>query len=89
MDLSDRRELNNGAGETLARAFELVLTPVIFAGLGLLLDRRLGTGPFVMLMFFAVAVTYEFWKMFGQYNATMKRKEAELLGRRNPEDDES
>ena len=40
-----RRELNNGFGEALAKAFELAVTPAIFAFLGHLLDRRLGTSP--------------------------------------------
>ncbi|MEY2431858.1 MAG: hypothetical protein QOC92_1583, partial [Acidimicrobiaceae bacterium] len=34
MDLRDRRELNNGFGNALARAVELTLSPVIFGFLG-------------------------------------------------------
>ena len=40
---TERRELNNGSGEALARAFELVVTPVIFGFFGWLLDGWLGT----------------------------------------------
>lgn len=43
MDLAERRELNNGFGNTLARSFEFAVTPMIFAAAGFGLDRWLGT----------------------------------------------
>ncbi|HEY2814961.1 MAG TPA: AtpZ/AtpI family protein [Acidimicrobiales bacterium] len=82
MDLNERRELNNGFGEALARAFELVLTPVIFGFFGWLLDGRLGTRPVFMLLFFALVMGYEFWKHFSMYDAAMKRHEQQLPGSR-------
>jgi F0F1-type ATP synthase assembly protein I len=42
---AERRSLNNAFGEALAYAFEFAVTPVLFAGLGWLLDRWLGTEP--------------------------------------------
>jgi F0F1-type ATP synthase assembly protein I len=81
MDLNERRELNNGFGEALARAFELVLTPVIFGFFGWLLDGRLGTRPLFMLLLFALVMGYEFWKQFVAYDAQMKRHEERLPGR--------
>lgn len=42
---AERRALNNTFGEALAYAFEFAATPVLFAGLGWLLDLRVGTAP--------------------------------------------
>jgi F0F1-type ATP synthase assembly protein I len=82
MDLNERRELNNGFGEALARAFELTVTPVIFGFFGWLLDGRLGTRPLFMLLFFAFVMGYEFWKHYMAYDAEMKRHEQQLPGAR-------
>ena len=78
MDLRERRELNNGAGEALARAFELVFTPVIFGFLGWLLDRRLGTRPLFMLLFFLLVLGYLVWKQYVAYAAEMHEHERQL-----------
>ena len=45
LNLSERRELNNGFGEALSRAFEIAVTPAIFGVGGYLLDRKLGVVP--------------------------------------------
>jgi F0F1-type ATP synthase assembly protein I len=56
--LTDRwvrqRAVNNAFGEALAYAFEFVATALIFAGVGWLLDRWLGTEPvlFILLALF-------------------------------------
>jgi F0F1-type ATP synthase assembly protein I len=42
---AERRSLNNAFGEALAYAFEFVAAALLFAGLGWLLDRWLGTEP--------------------------------------------
>jgi F0F1-type ATP synthase assembly protein I len=42
---SERRMLNSAFGDALAYAFEFAVTPLLFAGLGWLLDRWLGTQP--------------------------------------------
>jgi len=81
VDLQGRRELNQGFGDSLARAFELVLTPVLMGAVGWFIDARLGTKPFVALALFLFTVVYLFWKLFTRYDAAMKAKEAELLGR--------
>lgn len=80
MDLGQRREINNGFGDTLARAFELALTPAIFAFLGHLLDRRLDTGPLFLLVFFAFVAGYEVWRMCVRYDTDMRREETRLFG---------
>jgi F0F1-type ATP synthase assembly protein I len=46
---AERRSLNNAFGEALAYAFEFAATAALFAGLGWLLDRWLGTEPVLMV----------------------------------------
>jgi hypothetical protein len=45
VELQERREVESGFGDGLAKAFELVLTPAIFGLLGFGLDRWLGLTP--------------------------------------------
>lgn len=83
MDLRERRELNNGFGNAMSRAFELAATPAIFAGFGWLLDRELGTSPLFLLVlfFFAIAgVGYMTWK---QYEEEMQAHEADAVWNRS------
>jgi hypothetical protein len=78
LDLEQRRELNNGFGESLAKAIELVTTPAIFGFLGYLLDRRLGTTPLFLLLFALMTFIYLAWKAWGSYERRMQEHEAEL-----------
>ena len=78
MNLQEKRELNTGFGDALARAFELVATPLIFAFFGWLLDRRLGTSPIFAFVFFFVVLGYLVWKMWMGYVADMKRHEQRM-----------
>jgi F0F1-type ATP synthase assembly protein I len=78
MNLQEKRELNTGFGDALARAFELVATPGIFAFFGWLLDRRLGTTPLFAFVFFFVVLGYIVWKMWMGYVADMKRHEQRM-----------
>ena len=77
----DRRELNNGFGDTLSVAFELALTPAIFAFLGWQVDRWLDTTPLFLVVFFAFVMGYEIWKLFTRYDAKMRDHERELRNR--------
>ena len=77
MDLRDRRELNNGFGNALARAVELTVTPMIFGFLGFLLDGRLGTRPLFMIFLFAFTIGYLFWKQYVLYSADDGRRAAQ------------
>jgi F0F1-type ATP synthase assembly protein I len=79
VDLRDRRELNNGFGNALARAVELTVSPVIFGFLGYLLDRWLGTRPLFMIFLFAFTISYLFWKQYVHYDAEMKAHEHKLM----------
>ena len=80
MDLPDRRELNNGAGNALTRAFELVVTPMIVGFLGFLLDGKVGTGPLFMLVLFGSALGYVVWKHYALYSKTMDDEQRRLTG---------
>ena len=77
MDLRARRELNNGFGEALSRAFELAVTPVVFGFLGHLIDLRTHTSPIFMLAFAAFAVVGSFVKLWYAYDGEMRSRDAE------------
>jgi F0F1-type ATP synthase assembly protein I len=82
VELRDRQDLNNGFGNALSRAVELVVTPMIFGFLGYLIDRRLGTGPAFMLVAFLVVFGYTLWKHYVLYSAAMDREQRRVLGDR-------
>lgn len=71
MNLRAMREVNAGFGDGLATAFEMVVTPAIFGFFGFLLDRWLGTGPWLMFGLGLFTFGYELWKLAGRYNAEM------------------
>lgn len=82
---ADRRALNRGFGDALARAFELAITPTIFGFLGWLIDRRLGTAPLFMLALGLFTVVYVGWRMMTGYDAAMREQEARLYRSRRPQ----
>ena len=77
MDLGERRELNNAAGDAISKAFELVLTPAIFGVVGFLVDRWLGTFPIFTLSLGLSVFAYQCWRQFTAYDAAMARHEAD------------
>lgn len=81
LDLRDRRELNRGFGDGLARAFELALTPAVFGGLGLLLDRATGTVPVFAIVFLLLAFVGMGIRMWYGYDHEMRRHEREATWR--------
>jgi F0F1-type ATP synthase assembly protein I len=78
VDLLAKRELNNGFGESLAKAFELVVTPGIFGFLGWLLDHKVDTTPLFTLMFTLIVFGYLCWKLWGSYERQMQAHEDRL-----------
>jgi Putative F0F1-ATPase subunit Ca2+/Mg2+ transporter len=48
--------LYGGFGETLAQAFEFAVVPVLFGLLGVWLDGRLGTGPWLTVLLLVVGI---------------------------------
>jgi F0F1-type ATP synthase assembly protein I len=75
VDSSQRRELNEGFGDGLQQAFELVVTPLIFGVLGYLLDRWLGTVPLFTIVFSVFVLGYMAWKLYATYMADMAAAE--------------
>lgn len=71
-----KSELYNGAGEGMARAFELALTPAIIGGFGYLLDRWLGLLPVLTIVFFLVAMVGLVARLWYAYDAEMKLHES-------------
>jgi hypothetical protein len=55
-DLGDRQHLYNGFGNSMARAIELVVTPVLFGLIGFGLDRWLGIAPVLTIFFVLFAL---------------------------------
>jgi F0F1-type ATP synthase assembly protein I len=75
--LRERRELNQGFGDSLAQAFEVVATTAIFFFIGWLIDRWLGTAPVFMIVLSLVCLVGKLYLMLVAYNEKMKRLEAE------------
>lgn len=66
----------------LVRAIELVLTPLAFAGIGWLLDRALGTTPWLLIVLPAVAFVGKVIAEWYRYDHRMKGHEARLTADR-------
>ena len=79
-DLSTKRELNQGFGNSLSVAVELVVSPLLMALLGWAIDGWLGTGPAFTVGFFVFTLGYIVWKQHTIYQQSMSRQERELLG---------
>ena len=83
-NLLQTRQLNAGAGQAYAMAFELILTPALFAFFGWLIDRAIGVSPVFIIILPVIAASYIFWKIFRDYNAQMEELEHNLPARRDP-----
>jgi F0F1-type ATP synthase assembly protein I len=81
MDLADRRQMNRGMGDALAKAFELMATPLLFGAAGWFLDRWLQTMPLFTLVLALLAVIGKLLAMWYRYVAKMEQLEAELPSR--------
>jgi F0F1-type ATP synthase assembly protein I len=86
MNLADRRDIYNGFGDTLARAFELVLTPAIFGWFGWLVDRWLGTAPVFMIVLSLLVFGYVAWRLWSGYEISMRAEEQRLFKHRDGAD---
>jgi F0F1-type ATP synthase assembly protein I len=83
VDLRDRRDTYNGFGNALARAVELVVTPMLFGLLGVLLDRWLGTSPMFVFVLAGFALAGMAVRMYYAYVEEMKVQEQRLFGDRD------
>jgi F0F1-type ATP synthase assembly protein I len=73
---AERRELYNGFGDGMALAFQIALTPAIFAGLGFWLDHSIHKTPIFTIVFFLLAVVGLFISQWAQYEHRMKELDA-------------
>ena len=71
MDHTEKRQIRAGAGDALARAFEMIATPAIFGVGGWLVDGRLGTFPLVTLVLALTVLGYQVWTFVRSYGASM------------------
>jgi F0F1-type ATP synthase assembly protein I len=76
VDLPARRELNRGLGDALSRAFEFAATLGVCVVIGLLLDNRFGTTPWITIGLSIFCLVAQFVKLWYAYDAEMKRHEA-------------
>ncbi len=67
-----------GADSGVTAAFEMVLTPALFALFGYFIDRWLGTRPVFILGLTGIVAIYEVWKLWYTYTERMKTYEASL-----------
>ena len=71
MDHTEKRQSRAGAGDALAKAFEMIATPAIFGVGGWLVDGRLGTFPLATLVLVLVVFGYQVWSFARDYGARM------------------
>lgn len=76
VDLRDRRELYNGFGDGLSRAFEFAVTPAVFGAMGYAVDRAVGVTPVFTIALLLFAVVGMFVKLWFAYDAEMRRHES-------------
>jgi F0F1-type ATP synthase assembly protein I len=76
VDLKARQDLNQGFGNALALAVEMVGTPMIFGLLGWLVDRWVGTSPLFTLVLFLFGVVGMAVRTYFAYVEKMKHEEA-------------
>lgn len=85
--MSKNAEPSAGAGRRFVQtadtgftaAFEFVMTPALFAFFGHLLDVRVHTGKLFTLLFAALVLAYEVWKVWYNYNAEIDQLHADIL----------
>jgi F0F1-type ATP synthase assembly protein I len=89
VELHERRDMYNGFGDGLARAFELAVTPALFGGLGYLLDGWLGLAPLLTIVLFLFGVAGTSYMAWFRYDAEMRKLEADKpWARRRPVEEE-
>jgi F0F1-type ATP synthase assembly protein I len=74
--LNDKRAMNQGFGDGMSRAFELVATPLVFGGIGFLIDRIAGTSPVFVVVLGLFGVVGTFVRFWYGYDAEMREHES-------------
>ncbi len=65
------QQIRAGAGDALAKAFEMIATPAIFGVGGWLVDNRLGTFPLVTVAVVFLVFGYQVWSFARAYSVSM------------------
>ena len=73
--------MNHGFGNAYGRGFELVVTPLVFGGIGWLVDRAVGTHLVFMIGLAVFAVIGMFVRIWLGYDLEMREHEAQLFGK--------
>lgn len=71
MHQPEKLKLHRGAGDALAAAFEMVVTPALFALLGWVIDSRLGLFPTFTLALAGIVLCYETYKLCATYGRNL------------------
>ena len=74
--MNDKRAMNQGFGDGMSRAFELVATPLAFAGIGFLVDLLADARPAFTIAFGLFGVIGTFVRMWYGYDNEMRSHEA-------------
>ena len=82
MRLRLRSQDLQGLDDGFTRAIELVVTPIVFALIGLGVDRLLGTTPLFAIGLAVFAIVGQSAVMWYRYDARMREHERELRERR-------
>jgi F0F1-type ATP synthase assembly protein I len=71
VDVSQRRELNDGLFHRSSGSFELVLAPLLLALLGLWIDHKIGTTPIFTIVFAVAGLAGVVLKTYYVYRASI------------------
>ena len=75
-ELDDRQALYSGFGDTLSRAFEFAVIPLLFGAFGYWVDGWLGITPVFTAILAAVGLAGVVARMWYAYEAAMQAEEA-------------
>ncbi|MGY9073397.1 MAG: AtpZ/AtpI family protein [Acidimicrobiales bacterium] len=79
------RQKHSDVGDGLSKAFEIVVTPVLFGLLGFGLDRWLGSTPWLTAIFATVALAGKFAAEWFRYESKMDELQDERTEGRSTE----
>jgi F0F1-type ATP synthase assembly protein I len=73
--LETRKGLYQGLDDANVRAIQLVVTPLLFALIGFVIDNKLGTGPFLAIGLGVLGLFGECVRAYVFYTQKMKKAE--------------
>jgi F0F1-type ATP synthase assembly protein I len=79
----ERMSATPRGGESFSKGIEFVGILIVFLGLGWVLDRALGTTPWLMIVLTIIGVCGQFVRVWYAYDAEMRAHEAAHLARRD------